>query len=155
MWIFWNEWQCHDKMQYTTLGRERKGSVTSTTHNVASWFSSLKRTKKGRNHKTEATSKSAWDLTTLSAVRALVRPCFSLLGVVRLNTCRSHLNYSFCLIFETAAFLHALSVYRNWMKGISSHSLCMFVLWRVPSQAPHESLTEDVLGTNCTYVDTM
>ena len=34
------------------------------------------------------------------------------------------------------------------MKGISSHSLCMFVLWRVPSQAPHESLTEDVLGTN-------
>jgi hypothetical protein len=55
-------------MQYTTLGRERKGSVTSTTHNVASWFSSLKRTKKGRNYKTEATSKSAWDLSTIRTV---------------------------------------------------------------------------------------
>jgi hypothetical protein len=59
---------CHARMQYTTLGRERKGSVTSTTHNVASWFSSLKRTKKGRNYKTEATSKSAWDLSTIRTV---------------------------------------------------------------------------------------
>ncbi|EFA08188.1 cytohesin-1 isoform X1 [Tribolium castaneum] len=61
-------------MQYSTLSRERKGSVTSTTHNVANWFSSLKRTKKGKNHKSDATSKSAWDLATLATYRTTLAP---------------------------------------------------------------------------------
>lgn len=76
-------------MQYTTLTRERKGSiaaVSTTQSNVSSWFSSLKRVKKGKNHhhKNEPTSKSAWDLTTLSTLRALV--CVFLIFIKKTQT---------------------------------------------------------------------
>lgn len=58
-------------MQYSTLGRERKGSIsTKNNSSVSNWFSSLKRSKKhGKNIKNDfstsssgTTSKSAWDL---------------------------------------------------------------------------------------------
>lgn len=88
-------------MQYNTLGRERKGSVSSI-HNVSNWFSSLRRTpKKNRSgQKVELSSKSAWDLSTLSKnapskrsvglmtveVVIRVKDCsFSLRGLITLN----------------------------------------------------------------------
>lgn len=52
-------------MQYNTVGRERKGSVTAV-HGVSNWFSSLRRTpKKGKAvQRSTFTSRSEWDLTS-------------------------------------------------------------------------------------------
>lgn len=58
----------HVKMQYNTVGRDRKGSITSV-HSVANWFSSLKRTPKKNKSpaKTSLASRSDWNLSTLSS----------------------------------------------------------------------------------------
>ncbi|KAK9746381.1 Sec7 domain [Popillia japonica] len=52
-------------MQYNTVGRERKSSITSV-NGVSNWFSSLRRTpKKGKAiQKSTYTSRSEWDLTS-------------------------------------------------------------------------------------------
>lgn len=70
------------KMQYNhnsdTVGRDRKGSVSSV-HGVASWFSSLRRTPKKNKHANKAsfTSRSEWDISSIRpgkepAVRSLI-----------------------------------------------------------------------------------
>lgn len=56
------------KMQYNTVGRERKASVSSVS-GVSGWFYSLRRAGKKAKHsggKAVASSRSDWDLTTLS-----------------------------------------------------------------------------------------
>lgn len=70
--------RCTDvKMQYNTVGRDRKGSVTSVA-NVSSWFFSLRRVgKKSKSpQKFIASSRSDWDLSTLTKTTPTKWVCY-------------------------------------------------------------------------------
>lgn len=56
--------------QYNTVGRDRKGSVTSV-HGVANWFSSLRRTPKKNKGQSKGnlSSRSDWDLSISTTKR--------------------------------------------------------------------------------------